>query len=103
MIRSRENRTNGYNPLPAQLFQAKDYEGGFLTASTLQYLSLKRLLSWEPGMVWQSMPRISKLMRLKKSYDLGKIGSLQVLFLLVGTPTVNFKRKGKNTTLFKDC
>lgn len=41
MIRSRENRTNGYNPLPAQLFQAKDYEGGFLTASTLQYLSLK--------------------------------------------------------------
>lgn len=102
MIRSRENRTNGYNPLPAQFFQAKDYKGGFLTASTLQHLSLKCLLSWEPGMAWQSMPRISALMRLKESYDLSQIGSLQVLFLLAGTSTVNFKRKGKNTTLFKD-
>lgn len=80
MIRPRENRTNGYNPPPAQLFQAKDYEEGFLTASNLQHFSLKRLLSWEPGMVWRSMPRISALMRLKESYDLGQIVSLKCSF-----------------------
>lgn len=93
----------GTTPPPAQLFQEKDYEEGFLTASTLKHLSLKCLLSWEPGMVRRSMPRISALMGLKESYDLGKRVSLKVLFLLVVTSTVNFKRKGKNITLFMDC